>query len=335
MLKRKILVVSLLAIVILLTAGVVLAQGVRVVANDNLSLRSGPASSSNRLATVPYQTEMDAFAISTDRNWVAVTVNGQRGWLSLSYTGVLEGSLGALNVSDQTFTGNEVPVTSSVMVSPTVNLRYRDQPTLDVRPLGAIPYTSTVPALGLSQDATFVMVSYNGQNVWVYREYVQATEGSLDSLVPGAAPISVGMADFAGVCGGAGVPDAAPYAGGPGPHPVLVMDEAANIHDWNSAMAGQTTANPAEVQLVACVSEESERLIEECPYDGPNIFRYVYERRVNLYNAQTGQRIANTTLTGADPRNCLDTEPWDLVRLAGPSVDLVQLRDWLAWYVNP
>lgn len=166
------------------------AQGeVQVVTHANLSLRAAASSGAARLATVPYQTVLTATAISPDRNWVAVVYNEQGGWLSLTYTGVLSGSLGRLSESTQTFTaGGGGAVTSRVRVSPTVNLRYRTEPSLAVQPSGAIPSHETVPALAVSQDGLFVLVDYLGQNVWIYRGYVVAVTGSLDDFVPGAAP---------------------------------------------------------------------------------------------------------------------------------------------------
>lgn len=189
-LSTHVIVVGLLLMVILTLALPSFAQGdVTVIANANLSLRASPDRNFTRLGTVPYNTELAASAISTDRNWVAVVYNGQGGWMSLAYTGVVRGSLGALNVSTQTFTaGGSGVVASSVVVAPTINLRYRTNPTLDERPMGAIPNQTQVPALALSSDGLFVLVNYNGQNVWVYRQYVQEVSGSLSSFVPGAAP---------------------------------------------------------------------------------------------------------------------------------------------------
>ena len=117
---RHQIIVAVLLIALLLAAFPAVAQGgVTVVANANLNLRASASSGSAVLGTVPYQTQLQATAISGDRLWVAVVYNGQGGWLSLSYTGVVEGSLGALSVSNQTFTaGGGGQVTSSVMVSP-------------------------------------------------------------------------------------------------------------------------------------------------------------------------------------------------------------------------
>ena len=348
-LARRLVIVLLLAAALLGASLPALAQGgVTVVANANLNLRAAPNSDSEVLGRVPYQTQLEATAISSDRNWVAVTYNGQGGWLSLAYTGVVSGSLGALNVSDQTFTrGGGGGVTSSVTVSPTVNLRYRTEPSLDVRPAGAIPYSAVVPALGLSEDSLFVLVNYQGQNVWVYREYVQEVTGSLGSFVPGvigaAAPAGPSPAELnaavqgglAGVCAGVGIPQAAEYIPGPGVHPTVLLNQAGARHSWSGNMGAWGPANPADTQLVLCVSEQRENQIEECLYNGPSIFRYVYTVDVQLHSARTGQTVGATTLVGSFPRECRQTEPWSLVRLAGTAVSFSQLQQWMRPYVAP
>jgi uncharacterized protein YraI len=166
------LVIALFLVTIFASALPATAQGgVTVQPGYNLAVRAQPNRNSTQLGTVPFGTELPATAISPDRNWVAVNYNGQGGWLTLQYTAVLEGSLGSLPVSNQTFTaGGTQGVTSPVNVRMLINLRYRDQPTLDVRPAGAIPYLTEVPALAVSGDSLFVLVNYLGQNVWVYRQ---------------------------------------------------------------------------------------------------------------------------------------------------------------------
>lgn len=316
-----------------------LAQGgVTVVANANLNLRASPNSGAAVLATVPWETELPATALSEDRNWVAVLYGAQGGWLSLTYTGVVSGSLGSLPISNQVFTaGGSGQVTSSVVVEMTINLRYRFQPTLDVQPAGAIPYQTQVPALGLSGDGLFVLVHYNGQDVWVYRQYVVEVVGSLNSFVPGAAPSASTVAtDLLEVCAGGSAPDAAPYAGGPGLHPVMALSTATNsLHSWNNQLGAWTSANPTEIQLVACIGQETRVEIEECYYNGPNIHRYVFRVPVQLRAATTGQVIASTTLEGTPPRNCRQTEPYYLVTLEGQHVSYTDFSNWARGYVNP
>jgi hypothetical protein len=96
-----------------------------------------------------------------------------------------------------------------------------------------------------------------------------------------------------------------------------------------------------DTQLVACIGDQQERLIETCEYESygggwaPPIRRYVYDVAVQLFSPQNGAMVASTTLSGPEPRNCGPTEPWDLTRLAGTPVQSSQVFDWLRPFVNP
>lgn len=74
-----------------------------VMTNVNLNLRATASTRAAILAVVPYNTQLPATAISSDRNWVIVTYNDQTGWMSLAYTRVLTGQLGWLPTSHQSF----------------------------------------------------------------------------------------------------------------------------------------------------------------------------------------------------------------------------------------
>ena len=142
------------------------------------------------------------------------------------------------------------------------------------------------------------------------------------------------QAALAGVCSGRGVPDAAAYAGG-GVHPVVVLTSSGEPHDWSDDLA--ETWYPQSVQaaqLVACVEEEQERSIEVCPYNGPDITRYRYEVSLRLVEARTGVEVASTVLRGNDPRECRQTEDYDLTRLAGDHISYSAAADWLRAHVE-
>jgi hypothetical protein len=142
------------------------------------------------------------------------------------------------------------------------------------------------------------------------------------------------QAALAGVCSGRGVPDAAAYAGG-GVHPVVVLTSSGEPHDWSDDLA--ETWYPQSVQaaqLVACVEEEQERSIEVCPYNGPDITRYRYEVAIRLVEARTGVEVASTVLRGNDPRECRQTEDYDLTRLAGDHISYSAAADWLRAHVE-
>jgi hypothetical protein len=135
---------------------------------------------------------------------------------------------------------------------------------------------------------------------------------------------------------GTAIPLAAAYAGGPGLHPVRVYSTSSGgVHNWNSLVSEWTSSDALATQLVACVGDEQRIVIEVCPYNGPDITRYRYTIDVRLVAVQSGQVVASTVLVGADPRNCRQTEPYELVTLNGSQVQSSQLVDWLRPYVSP
>ncbi len=337
------------AVVVLLAGGVMMAaaqagaqDGVRIVADDNLSLRAGPTRDSDRLTTIPYLAELDISAISPDRVWLATTYNGQRGWVNLGYVTVTQGSLRHLPVSNETFlpTGGAVP--SNVMVSPFSNLNYRTEPSFDLEPAGIISYRETLPALAVSQDLRFVLVRYHGHDVWVYRPYLEETFGSINDLPRGGPPVPVSLpagadvdvqAGLPGICAGVGVSSAAGFDGGPGVHPIIVypsvlQNAARQTANWNERLGEWTPASPGQAQLVLCVGEQIRDSIERCRYQGPDIYRMQYERPVRLVVARTGQVLGDTRLLGSAPRECQAQERWSLTRLYGDEVNFEQVWGW-------
>ncbi len=141
-------------------------------------------------------------------------------------------------------------------------------------------------------------------------------------------------AALASVCSGGGVAEAAAYAGG-ALHPVILLRSSGEVHDWSDDLSGSWVPQSIQnAQLVACVDPEQEREIEVCAYDGPDITRYRYEESLRLVGARTGATVASTVLEGNDPRECQQTEPYDLTRLAGDPVSFAAAEDWLRAYVE-
>jgi len=137
-----------------------------------------------------------------------------------------------------------------------------------------------------------------------------------------------------GVCSGQGVAEAAAYTSGSGTHPIALINESGRRHEWNSRMPeGWYPTGVGEAQLVACIGDERERILEVCPYNGPDITRYVYDITIRLVEARTGDLVTTTTLSGDPPRECRASEPYDLTRLEG-HIDYDQVLDWLRDYVE-
>lgn len=72
--------------------------GVYVTTQDAVSFRAGPGTNFARTAVVPPVTTLPAVGRSPRGNWIQVTYNGQRGWLSARYL-VWSGNLTLLPVS--------------------------------------------------------------------------------------------------------------------------------------------------------------------------------------------------------------------------------------------
>ena len=113
------------------------------------------------------------------------------------------------------------------------------------------------------------------------------------------------MAEYGALCeGGAGVPDAAPYTAN-GPSPVYLGQDLAQRTIFGPSAVWHPRT-PAAVQLVACVSEGHRgALVRTCRYGpGPgqpvgrtlNLFTRGY--RLTVYQARTGERVADVELTG-------------------------------------
>lgn len=136
------------------------------------------------------------------------------------------------------------------------------------------------------------------------------------------------------VCQGQAVAEAASYTGG-GPHPIVLLSSSGGHHSWSSQLDDTwLPESVSEVQLVACVGEQVEHSIEVCPYNGPDITRYVYQVSVQIVAAQTGVTVATETIAGDRPRECRQTEDYDLTRLEGSDVSYGDVQSWMSAYVT-
>jgi len=140
------------------------------------------------------------------------------------------------------------------------------------------------------------------------------------------------------VCKGNGLSQAAPYTGGPGLHPIVLLDESGGINKaWtNSLPHNWLPESLNSIELVACVKwPQRKKLIETCRYQfAASIERYRYEVKVRLIAAQTGKTLGTVTLTGASPRNCQQTERRGTTTLEGDHVSFQQVKKWLTPFVE-
>jgi hypothetical protein len=146
-------------------------------------------------------------------------------------------------------------------------------------------------------------------------------------------------------CKGRGVSETAAYQTTPGIH--LVMAFKPSFGDnWVTAILAVPdeweAKTLAETELVLCLSEQEEVLLERCPYGSLNeenveieniVERYQYSQELRLVEAQTGNLLAEETLTGKPPRECLDEEVFrsgqDTLTVKGEEVSNSQIKDWL------
>lgn len=88
------------------------------------------------------------------------------------------------------------------------------------------------------------------------------------------------------------------------------------------------------LQVVFCFDEEAV-LIETCTYmNGPDIERYQSKYHVSIVCAKTGEIIAKNTFISEPPRECNQTEDFDLKVLKG-TFNHGQIVEWLSQTVDP
>ncbi len=150
------------------------------------------------------------------------------------------------------------------------------------------------------------------------------------------------------ICQGAPLPDAPSYGQALGTHSLVVLELGSNGNyqygfinpNTYSLPDGWTTRYVEELELVVCVDQEEDELIETCDYtmeDGgaATLSRYSKHVTLRLLEAQTGQEVAANTLVGM-PHECQDTEEF-LEGTTGSSVYgnvYEELEDWLRPYVE-
>jgi hypothetical protein len=151
------------------------------------------------------------------------------------------------------------------------------------------------------------------------------------------------------ICQGTPLPDALAYTQASGTHPLVVLELESDGDYGYGFFNGSSYSLPdgwraryvEDLELVVCVDQEENALVEECKYtfeDGSGavtLSRYSTQVTFRLLEAQTGREIAADTLIGM-PRECQDTEEF-LEDTTGSSMygDVYgELEDWLQQYVE-
>ena len=139
-------------------------------------------------------------------------------------------------------------------------------------------------------------------------------------------PVSGGEASLANV------PEGTP------PFAVLILEGGDKVrHDWHDGQPfGWVAEDEASTQLVACVTD-IEMVVETCEVRDDDRIRDVDRNQMSaevvLLNAETGRRIAATTLQGPEPPVC--PEDYDTVRnqysTFGIDGDGVDINEYVTW----
>ena len=180
-----------------------------------------------------------------------------------------------------------------------------------------------------------------------FRNAYGLTDEMLDtagSLVNGTLlePRSDILAKLGDVCRGESIERAANYQEGKG-NLMVLLSSTGERHPWTDEIPD--TWEPTGIrfaQLVVCAEEPHTVLIETCgPYftltgqRAPDINRYRYQMRVQIYIARTGKLLASTTLYGNAPRECRPIEKYGLTTLVGDPIPFSRLHEWLRRYAAP
>jgi hypothetical protein len=99
----------------------------------------------------------------------------------------------------------------------------------------------------------------------------------------------------------------------PKPWRAVVVD-GDKKHEWHGELPSEARADKrAEVDVVVCASTKGRQIIEECPYIGRGdgtqyvVRRYIRYQDFIVLNAQTGERVADLRVPGAQPKTCPGT----------------------------
>jgi hypothetical protein len=133
------------------------------------------------------------------------------------------------------------------------------------------------------------------------------------------------------VCEGEGIEEAAEYSGS-GPHLVVV----GNMYEWTNRLPETWLPESTnELELVACLDEEQEELIQTCQYGmGSSWRRFQYKRRIRLLEAKTGEIVAADILMGGVPPQCPSSIISGDNQKYGSHVGYYPLQNWLSDFIT-
>lgn len=160
---------------------------------DTLNLRDGPSLTAAKvIGSIPQDATFAVEAHNGNGAWYLIEYAGVRGWVSALYVTLIDGSISDLVVSSEVVpapppgsivvpeTAQGTPIT--VRGVTTENVKLRNAASLQGAELGEIPSGTSLVIEGRNTTGAWYLVTYNGQQGWIYSPYVTLTEGTVSDL---------------------------------------------------------------------------------------------------------------------------------------------------------
>lgn len=138
------------------------------------------------------------------------------------------------------------------------------------------------------------------------------------------------------VCLKDGVSEAALYNGDSTFHPIVAYRTKKDTIFYKGKLPGNWQPMALRFsELVACIGEEKEDLIQTCQYTmNYEITRYGYRIDVTIKSAKTSEKVGERTFWGEPPSDCPETTS-NSRSITGGHVKDEDITAWLRTYVNP
>jgi hypothetical protein len=144
------------------------------------------------------------------------------------------------------------------------------------------------------------------------------------------------LAALGAACRGRPVAEAGPYSPAHAFHPLVLLSDAGEPHDFTDDVPEKRLEPMALrfAELVVCIGEEEEVLVQECAYlNGPPTLRFKYPIHVRAVEARTGALVAERDFEET-PRTCPLTKSSADDNRIEAHVPFGDLVGWLAWLVE-
>ena len=141
----------------------------------NLNMRKGPATTYDRIATLPLGTVVTPMKFSSDGKWAQVKYNNQIGWISVDYIKLDETST-PVKPEDPSDKPSEKTQKFSGKYITSANLTLRKGSGKSYQAISTIPQGTKVEATEITLDENWMKVTYNGQTGWVNSDYLNEAD---------------------------------------------------------------------------------------------------------------------------------------------------------------